>query len=67
MELDECDHREAHWLPLDGIVGMWRYTCPCGLEAFGVSLADAKRVFGQKARSPYDGDDAVRGFLLGSR
>ncbi len=44
-----CPHNEAclYWLP---VIAMWEKRCPCGLNAYGVTLPDLYRVWGWKAR-----------------
>jgi hypothetical protein len=49
MDHGICPHDEAHFMPTV-VEGVWERVCECcGLRAYGVSLAEAKRVFGQEA------------------
>lgn len=42
-----CTHNQAclRWLQE---IGMWEKRCPCGFVAYGVTVADAFRVFRKK-------------------
>lgn len=46
-----CPHGEAHWERLLD-VGLWAYSCPCGAAAYGITLADANRVFRDRESNP---------------
>ncbi len=71
MTADEWPHQRAVFgIRANPVTGerRWSYRCEdCSLEGLGSTPREALERFRAKARSPYEGEDAVRRFFLGSR